>query len=143
MKIAVHLLRDGQPRAVHEAFDPKELDLEFVDLKYLEAVAVQGTVEKFTDTVTFQGKMTSRVEHLCGRCLKAVEEKFDQPFELVYDVKGKEELETLEDLREILILEHPIRYLCREDCMGFCSRCGVNLNDAPCACPKEGKEANG
>jgi uncharacterized protein len=136
MKIQVRQLRDGQPKQVHEQYDAKTLDMEFVDLKYLEAIAMDGTVEKFRDTVTFRGRLRTRVEHVCGRCLKEVEEKVDQPFDLIYDVKGKEEVETLEDLREILILDHPIRFLCREECLGVCSRCGTNLNESPCSCPQ-------
>ncbi len=136
MKIQVRLLREEESRTVHETYDPKALDLEFVDLKYSDSVVLDGTVEKFQDTVTFRGRLGSRVQHICARCLKEIEEKVDQPFELMYDVKGKEEVETLEDLREILILEHPIKFLCREECLGFCPQCGTNLNESPCSCPK-------
>jgi uncharacterized protein len=40
-------------------------------------------------------------------------------------------------VREALILEIPIKLLCREDCKGVCSRCGANLNSADCACGSE------
>jgi uncharacterized protein len=136
MKVAVRHLRDGFPKTVHEEYNAKELDLEFVDLVYLESVILNGTVEKFQDTLTFRGHLTSRVEHTCARCLKQIAEPVDQPFELVYDIQGKEEVDTQEDLRETLLLDHPIRFLCREDCPGLCLHCGTDLNEGPCSCKK-------
>lgn len=40
-------------------------------------------------------------------------------------------------VREALILEIPIKLLCREDCKGVCRKCGANLNAADCACGPE------
>lgn len=134
MKIAVARLREGHPEKVHQTYDPKALDLEFVDLRYAAGLVLDGSVEKTMNVLTFRGKMTSRVLHICGRCLKEVGEEIDRPFELVYDVKGREEVDTLDDLREILILDHPIRYLCDEDCRGLCPQCGADLNEGPCSC---------
>lgn len=134
MKIQVRLLQDGFPKAVHQEYNPKDLELEFVDLTYLQSVVMDGTAEKLRDTLTFRGHLTSRVEHTCARCLKPVEEAIDHPFEVVYDIRGKEEVDTVEDIRDMLILDHPIRFLCREECAGLCPRCGVDLNEGACRC---------
>ena len=136
MKIAIRPLREGSPVAVHEKYDPKQLELEFVDLTYVDPVRVEGMVEKIRDTLTFRGQLKSRVEHTCARCLKQVEEKVERPFDLFYEVKGKDEVDTLDDLREVLILDHPIRFLCRDDCQGLCPHCGADLNLGLCACQK-------
>lgn len=129
MKIQLHLLKDGVPKAVSGEYDPKALDVEFVDWIYLEKILLEGTVEKQEDTLNFTGHLTGRGQHTCARCLKRVEETVDYPFELFYDVKGQYEVDTLEDLREILILNYPDRYLCKEDCQGLCARCGADLNE--------------
>ena len=134
MKIFLRRLQEGVSKPVHEEYNPKGLDLEFVDLTYLEDVVLNGTVEKFKDALTFRGGLTSRAEHTCARCLKPVEEKVDHPFQLVYDIRGKEEVDTTDDIREMLILDHPIRFLCNDNCAGLCASCGANLNDGPCAC---------
>ena len=134
MKIFIRRLQEGVPKPVHEEYDPKGLDLEFVDLTYAEPVVLNGTVEKFRDTLTFRGNLTSRVEHTCARCLKVVPEPVDHPFQVVYDIQGKEEMDTTEDMREMLILDHPIRFLCNENCAGLCLGCGANRNDGPCLC---------
>ena len=132
MKILVRVLRDSVPKEVHETYDAKKLDLEFVDLTYLEGVRLNGTIEKFQDTLTFRGRLTSRIEQTCARCVKSVEEAIDQPFEVIYDIKGRDEVDTLEDIREILILNHPERFLCREECSGLCPQCGTDLNVSSC-----------
>ena len=33
-----------------------------------------------------------------------------------------------------ILLNWPIRVLCKEDCQGICSHCGVNLNKETCDC---------
>ena len=134
MKISITPLKEGVPKAVREEYNSKDLELEFVDLSYLEPVVMNGTVEKLLNTLTFRGHLTSRVARVCARCLEPVEEPIDHSFELVYDVKGKEELDTLDDIREMLILDHPLRFLCREDCPGLCPACGANLAKGPCNC---------
>lgn len=42
---------------------------------------------------------------------------------------------NLDDLvREQLLLQVPMRVLCRDSCLGLCPRCRRNLNDGPCGC---------
>lgn len=44
---------------------------------------------------------------------------------------------NVEDLvREQLLLQVPMRVLCREGCAGLCPRCRKNLNEGPCGCPE-------
>ncbi|MCL2772110.1 MAG: DUF177 domain-containing protein [Oscillospiraceae bacterium] len=42
-------------------------------------------------------------------------------------------------IREFLSLEVPLRYLCSEECKGLCPKCGKDLNDGDCSCPKKEK----
>lgn len=43
---------------------------------------------------------------------------------------------SLDDVvREVMVLNLPMRVLCREDCAGLCPRCGRNRNTDPCQCP--------
>ncbi len=134
----IHLpsFKEGVPTQVFQVYNPKELDLEFVDLKYSSDLNMVGVVEKGPDTVSFHGTLTSDVCHICGRCLKQVEDHLRQPFELFYEIKDKEDIETVNDLREALILDHPIRYVCKEECRGLCPTCGINLNESRCHCEK-------
>lgn len=134
MKIYLNDYQEGVLSEVAGEYDPDQLDLEFIDLKYLEPVHMTGTVEKGPETLTFEGRLQTEVEHLCGRCLKTVEDKIDKSFQFYYEIKNQTMLETTHDLREILIIDHPITYLCREDCRGLCPQCGTDLNASACSC---------
>ena len=46
-------------------------------------------------------------------------------------------LDIDEQLLAQLEMEFPIRFLCKEDCLGLCQRCGKNLNDGKCGCPEK------
>ena len=87
----------------------------------------------------------------CARCLADVNGSFS--FDLEKTVAPREVLSDLDEdrlddyaiiedgfldmdrqLTEQLEVEFPIRFLCREDCKGLCSKCGKNLNDGDCNC---------
>lgn len=36
-----------------------------------------------------------------------------------------------------VVMNWPLKVLCKEDCKGICSQCGKNLNDGPCGCEEE------
>jgi len=46
-------------------------------------------------------------------------------------------LELNEAIRQYTLLVMPMKPLCREDCFGLCQKCGKNLNQGPCDCPKQ------
>jgi uncharacterized protein len=41
-------------------------------------------------------------------------------------------------LRQNVLSNMPMRFLCHPDCAGLCPQCGANLNDGPCSC-QEGR----
>lgn len=119
---------------VHQDYDPKALDLEFVDLKYQSPLHLKGEVLKSQESVHFWGTLDAQVERICGRCVLAVQDRIEEPFDLYYEIKGLEEVETLDDLREALIVDHPAQFVCKESCKGLCPQCGANLNEKSCGC---------
>lgn len=129
--------KEGVETPVRQDYKPKDLDIEFVDFVYSDDLHMEGTVEKGLDTLTFRGHLHSNVKNICGRCLKHVDKKLDCPFTLYYEIKGKEIIDTIDDLREAVLLEHPISYICAENCKGLCPECGANLNEAQCQCKRE------
>jgi uncharacterized protein len=40
-------------------------------------------------------------------------------------------------LRECAVLAVPLSRICRAQCRGLCSRCGIDLNEAACACAED------
>lgn len=90
-----------------------------------------------------QGEATS----CCHRCLEPFERQVDTRAEFVYqrgDQGLGEEAPVLEEnaveldltpqVREALLVEEPIRVVCRQDCRGLCPDCGANRNLTDCNC---------
>lgn len=97
--------------------------------------------------------LTMSVDYVaqCARCLSPVAgeftldlEKTVAPRDLLGDLDEDklDEFAIIEDgfldmdeqLREELEMEFPMRFLCKEDCKGLCSKCGKNLNEGECDC---------
>lgn len=88
----------------------------------------------------------------CGRCLEDVPTTLDLELEKEVDMKQSEEerKEALDenvfihgydlDVDEMvfgeILLNWPLRILCKEDCKGICSICGANLNKGTCSCDR-------
>ena len=141
MQLVLREFPEDEVLPVSQDYDPKALDLEFVDLKYASGLHLQGEVLKGQETLHFWGSLSAQIEHLCARCLEAVVRPMDLPFDLYYEIQGKESIDTTDDLREVLVLDHPIHFYCRPDCKGLCPQCGVNLNEKTCRCDLSGESS--
>lgn len=122
--------------------EKKPLQLKIVNLGNKE-ISITGTTE-----LTFMIP--------CGRCLKPV--RYTMPLELERTVDMKLSEEELEEVLEEkcffvgeqldpeillyneILVNWPIRVLCKDDCKGICSRCGANLNTSSCDCDQEPKD---
>jgi hypothetical protein len=102
MEIRFAELREGVPQKIREIFDPKKLDLEFVDLVYDGGIECDGEAEKGAETVSFSGNLKGSIEQVCGRCLKTIRSEFSKPFRFYYEIQGRDVVEVLDDLREVL-----------------------------------------
>jgi uncharacterized protein len=120
-------------------------------------------VSRAGETVTVEGLIRGDFRVKCGRCLAAAEVAVDEPnvrltfVPAIESVLGEEGLES-EDLdtfthdgltldirallREYLVAAIPIAPLCRWDCKGICTDCGLNLNETQCGCPSRQEPAN-
>ena len=89
----------------------------------------------------------------CDRCLEDVPTVFDLHIQRKLDMKQSEE-DRIKDLDESnfitqteldvdqlvydeVLIEWPLKVLCKEDCKGICSQCGANLNHETCSCEHE------
>ena len=103
--------------------------------------------------LSLTGGTSVTLEIPCARCLEPVEYSCDLEFDQELDMNVSDE-DRVKDLDEQsylcgyhldadmlvcgeLALQLPMRVLCREDCKGLCSRCGVNLNHTTCDCDQQ------
>lgn len=137
MLIKLQDYKEGEIISVQHQYDPKVLEVESVDLHYTEPLEMEGSVEKGSGVLTFRGTLHSRTELVCGRCLEKTASELDKDFEFYYETAGKDSIDATDDIRELLILDQPLAFICAEKCRGLCPKCGVNLNQTSCSCIQE------
>lgn len=115
-----------------ETMDPVKLSLDAPDLKFTAPVGVTATFQKFQETVCVEVGVTGEMEQLCARCLEHVGRPYAGRFQLEFLVDGMQVLDITDDVRQEILLSTPVRFLCREDCLGLCPQCGTNLNERSC-----------
>ena len=135
MKIKVHDIPETG-LTVSERFDPAEMNLQMPGLKFTAPLDVTAEFYRERDTVVVQVGAVGDQEILCGRCLVSFRKHYDEHYDLGYEVKDKVALDITSDIRQEILLSYPVNLVCREECKGLCPRCGANLNETSCSCPR-------
>lgn len=129
------------------------------ECSFLEPLQLDFTVEKGFGHVRVHGRVATRVRLSCCRCLEDYETALVSAFTIFYTKSSEMPVEeevalTEEDLvsapyegdtidftseiEEQVLLEIPLKPLCREDCKGICAKCGADLNAGDCGCDRSG-----
>ena len=125
----------GEGLTLIEEFDPKSLELDTGIIKFLGPVKAKAVIRKSYNAVCAIVTLSSSINISCGRCLKEEKKDFKKEVKLNYAVdKANPVIELDPDIREEIILDYPIKPLCRVDCKGLCPKCGANLNEGGCNC---------
>lgn len=119
-----------------EPFDPAAMNLQTPQLSFAAPLKVTAQFQKEQDTVFVRVEAEGQRTMICGRCLENTSDRYDGQFDLGYSVKGQFVLDITDDIRQEILLSYPVRFLCKEDCLGLCPRCGKNLNTGPCDCSR-------
>ena len=134
------------------------LDETFKALQETGTSGVKGQVT-FTRTdmgVWISGPIESNALIFCSRCLNpaecpvhfSIDEEYlptvdisngaaimiQEVKEGAFTLDSNHILDLTEAVRQYVIINLPMKPLCRQDCAGLCSSCGANLNDGGCAC---------
>ena len=115
-------------------------------------------VRKDKEKVRLVGRMQTRLELDCGRCLEPYQVPVDAHIDLMFlpgaantglpEAEIEDEdvgvsfyhddtIDLTEVMREQCHLALPMKPLCREDCQGLCPVCGTNLNKGTCNCTRD------
>ena len=108
------------------------------------AVKVTGTVTLTGEHSCYvDGEVVFTIKGECTRCLsdavnsyvaefkEGIEENNPDGYSLKNDTV---DLSVIVD--DIIAMNVPVSFLCREDCKGLCVGCGTNLNYGECKCKK-------
>jgi len=140
----------GEPAGSKVSFDIDEPQQQLAEDLFVDFV--RGTI-KFIRTnrgILAEGQLHSQVQLECARCLTAFSQPIDFHLEAqfglpstrphegpVFPIGVNGILDLRGALREQILLDLPMRSLCRPDCRGLCIECGENLNEGPCDCVQE------
>lgn len=129
----------------HEGLDlrqkisPKELGLETEQVHYTSAVNVKAHAEKEKNILTVFCDIEVQEKRICSRCLEEFTFSFKKREDFIYTLQGEHTIEINDNIKDTIMLDYPIKQLCKEDCKGLCGCCGKNLNYGECSC-KKGKD---
>jgi len=123
---------------------PADLGTEVVGVPEGSDLQLELLLESVMEGVLVSGTVRGRTAGECVRCLDAVDRELDVRFQELFAFSGKSSAED-EDvhelsgdhldlepvLRDAVVPSLPFQPVCREDCPGLCSECGVHLADHP------------
>ncbi len=133
------------------------------DALELQARDLEGKVKvtRLTRDLLVQGQVEGEVLVECSRCLDqfwtpieaSLEEKFqpiidvetgrpvhretDEDEDTAFEISANHEMDLAEPVRQSILVELPLKPLCKDNCKGLCSQCGANLNERACNCETE------
>ncbi|HHY11951.1 MAG TPA: DUF177 domain-containing protein [Firmicutes bacterium] len=119
---------------------------------------VEGVATSTGEGVYVQANVKGTVRLTCSRCLSSfdlmVEFDCEGRFVSDPDVPMSDEEDDIESFALVgeycvlddmvqheLLLNIPMKPLCKPECKGFCEVCGANLNEEPCQCDAPGTQA--
>ena len=124
------------------------------DASFPSPMKVKGDITNTAGYMRMAVTLSVDYTAACARCLAPLSgsftvnlEKTVAPRDLVADLPEERLdeyviiddgfLDMDEQLTEQLELEFPSRFLCKDDCLGLCQKCGKNLNEGKCDCPEK------
>jgi uncharacterized protein len=149
---------------VYEGEEPSEIAVfpPEIDINVVAPITYRFRVVKIPEMLIVRGELSTLVTCRCRRCDEPLRHPLQEDgFERIWQLSpdglqwtarlddGVEEppqpgldgtppvlesVDLTEDIREAIILTFSGYPLCRPDCRGLCTTCGVNLNNATCDC---------
>ena len=118
-----------------------------------EDIELKGTFVGTVESVKVTAHIVARVKTRCSLCLGSVDQPIETDMEEVFarvpDPDSPDDhplvgykIDLTEPVRDALLLELPIQFSCKKDCLGLCPVCGVNRNEQLCTCQEGGKRLN-
>lgn len=127
----------------------REINFDLPAIKLGNDLDLNGLTGKVDLTRTPKGilveaEFSSSLTAECVRCLDEYDQKLHTKFSELYAfhnnsvtdsgliVPDDANIDLLPMLREYMLIEVPIKLVCRENCLGLCTECGENLNNNTC-----------
>ncbi|MFH0733638.1 MAG: DUF177 domain-containing protein [bacterium] len=116
-------------------------------------VKVKCKMDKSNHQIVLDCKLSCFANFRCDRCNDEFQNYIENEFRLVYIFSEQvienddlnlqylsldaTKIDISEEVTEYCLLSVPLKILCKEDCKGLCTKCGLNLNLDSCICEEE------
>ena len=102
---------------LEEKINPAELDLETDLIKLRSDLLVKAQVYRITNALTVKLNISTLIYADCSRCLENFEWKFNKDVQLSFPLDSSTAVIDFDPgIREEVILDYPIKPLCKVDC---------------------------
>ena len=134
MRIEVKRITE-EPLELNEDIEASSWGLDSFDIKFVKNIHIDCKFILAGKEILIDGCVTTHRIITCSRCLNNVTQSAKANFQLSYSIASLGDyLEIDEDVREYILIDFPMKVLCRPDCKGLCPGCGVDLNIEECRC---------
>jgi len=132
-------------------FEAKVEELGIRD-SFVGNVLINCEMDKSSTQIVVSCNLSVTAKQQCNRCLYEFETEFNTKFKNIYFITHSnsdeqenesgiyylspddDKIDLTNDIIENAMLTIPMKVLCKEDCKGLCSVCGVNKNETDCNC---------
>lgn len=132
-------------------FDMSDYEESEDKFPFKDPVHVEINLKNRAGVVGLHVSAESVYSTVCDRCCEPLKEQLNVVFDnvLVREISNEDgdntdlikvegdSFSVDELVRSNIILNIPMKHLCKEDCKGLCPICGQNLNKGTCSCVKE------
>ena len=135
MKVQVDQIRP-EGLVIEGVLDPQALDCNTEIASFKSPLKIEARLDRVNDVVNASLTIDGSLSMVCCRCLAEFSVGVTRNFNVDYPLeKGVRFIDLDPDIRDYIMLDYPLKPLCKENCKGLCPRCGANLNDVTkCDC---------
>lgn len=123
----------------------EDIEYQGESVGFFAPVKLKGTISNTNQILLAHISLEGCMELQCGACAGMYGHNIELSFEAVYKrftdpedpdafIYQNDRIDFKDAVLEYILLEMPTRKRCKEDCMGLCPGCGVDLNLDQCRC---------
>jgi len=117
-----------------ELINPEALAIDTEGVAFIKPINVMAKVIKSGAEIFVDVSLEASAEYTCCKCLSKFESIFKKNFNIEQEVSPSEIVVMDDEIRQEIILDCPMKIVCKSDCKGLCPNCGQNLNIGECEC---------
>lgn len=142
------MLNEGEVLPFNGAFSLASTTINGV-CPFVSPISVTGNVKGRAGAAELDASVSFDFQVPCDRCNAEFSKHYEMRFHHIlvsslnnedndaYIVVEDNRLDLDELLREDILLELPVKFLCRADCKGLCPECGRDRNEGLCQCDSQ------